>query len=230
MYSYLAKFNFFNSRRSSASLSQALWPLLVLTNAGLILVDHIHFQYNGFLFGILLASIGSMLSDNCLMSATYFVILLNLKHIFIYCAPAYFAYLLASYCFVSADKSEHYSVKNFSLPNLIKLGLIVVLGFGLSFGPFVYQGQLFNVMGRLFPFKRGLTHAYWAPNFWALYNGLDLVGLRLASKIFGPNFISGTSSLTGGLVQETEHVLLPNVPPLVRTRKSTNTGPRSGEI
>ena len=199
------------SRQSSTSH----WPLLVLANAGLILVDHIHFQYNGFLFGILLASIGSMISGNCLMSAVYFVILLNLKHIFLYCAPAYFVYLFSSYCFIGQAESKNYfSQKNFSLTNLVKLGLIVLAGFAVSLGPFIAQGQLLNILARLFPFKRGLTHAYWAPNFWAVYNAIDLAGSRIVSKILNPNFIPA-KTLTGGLVQETEHALLPNVTPSV---------------
>lgn len=171
--------------------------VLLLCNVGLIIVDHIHFQYNGVLFGLLLLSCGKMFQKKYLQSAFYFAVLLNMKHIFIYMAPVYFCYLLKNYCFGN--------VKNF-IHNVSKLGSVVLLVTSVSFGPFLQH--LPQVMSRLFPFKRGLTHAYWAPNFWALYNFADKI-LSIIRKVPQIN------SNTGGLVQEFKHNLLPSVSPAV---------------
>nr|CAG4647935.1 EOG090X06YP [Moina brachiata] len=183
---------------------------LVLCNAGIFLIDHIHFQYNGFLTGILLLSIAAVLQNENIKGAFWFSVLLNFKHIYVYIAPVYFVYLLRSYCFDLKN-----SAWSFHLKRLILLGVVVLSIFGITYGPFAFQlGQVFS---RMFPFEnRGLCHAYWAPNFWALYNIVDKILSVIARRldIIHPE-VTTIASMTGGLVKEFEHTILPTIMPKV---------------
>ncbi len=146
------------------------------------------------------------------VSGFWFSVLLNLKHIYLYCAPVYFFYLLKHYC-IHTNGSHFDFVRSFT--RLAKLGTVVIAVFAASFGPFAYYNQLSSVLARLFPFKRGLCHAYWAPNFWALYNVADKLALVAATRFdLIPKSQLPVASMTGGLVQEFDHSVLPSVPPL----------------
>ncbi|XP_069186852.1 dolichyl pyrophosphate Glc1Man9GlcNAc2 alpha-1,3-glucosyltransferase isoform X1 [Procambarus clarkii] len=189
-----------------------LFPIL-FGNAGLLLVDHIHFQYNGFLYGILFLSIARLLQRREIEAALWFSVLLNLKHIYLYVAPAYFVYLLRSYC-LSSTLEGHVRWQSLSVLRLVKLGTTVIAVFAFSFGPFIVKGQLNQVLSRMFPFKRGLSHAYWAPNFWALYNFADKV-LEYIGRKLGWISSTGRAAMTGGLVQEFDHAILPSISPFI---------------
>lgn len=98
----------------------------------------------------------------------------------------------------------------------------------------------------MFPFKRGLCHAYWAPNMWALYNTADKILSMMGNSLYVTLFttfnvyvyikdVSITwddqililalklnvnleilkASMTGGLVQEFSHAILPDITPFV---------------
>lgn len=147
--------------------------LSILLSPGLLIIDHIHFQYNGFLYGVLVLSM--VLARNkstLLLSGILFTALLCLKHIYLYLAPAYFVFLLRAYCLGERRKFPYFTIRFF---NCVKLGVSLIAVFASAFGPFALWGQLEQVFKRLFPFSRGLCHAYWAPNVWAMYSFTDRV-------------------------------------------------------
>lgn len=174
---------------------------------GFLIVDHIHFQYNGFLFAILLWSILMARAGRNLYSGVLFAVLLNFKHIYMYLAPAYFIYLLRSYCM---SKSGQILGGRF-----VALASSVILVFTASLGPFIWMGQLPQLFSRLFPFTRGLNHAYWAPNVWALVTAADRVLLRLVTRFNLGITINeqGIASASRGLVGDTVFTVIPHVKP-----------------
>ncbi|GAA5887920.1 hypothetical protein JCM6882_000802 [Rhodosporidiobolus microsporus] len=180
----------------------------VVLHPGLLIVDSIHFQYNGFLLGILLWSLIAARDNNLYLCAALFATLLNFKHIFIYLALPYFVFLLRRHCYPPGGK--------FHLDRVVELGLIVAGICALSFGPFVLAGgvsQLKQIFSRLFPFQRGLNHAYWAANVWAIVSAVDRVLVKYLVSRGVPISSEALVSSSRGLIGSTTFGVLPSITP-----------------
>ncbi|KAI1772504.1 glycosyltransferase family 57 protein [Hypoxylon cercidicola] len=180
----------------------------VFLSPGLLIIDHIHFQYNGAMYGILILSLVLARQKSGLLASGFvFAALLCMKHIYLYLAPAYFVYLLRTYCLSSK------SIFHIQYLNCVKLASGILGIFGVAFGPFAVKGQIPQILSRLFPFSRGLCHAYWAPNVWAVYSFIDRVMISVAPKIGLPVKMEAVNSVTRGLVGDTAFAVLPEITP-----------------
>ncbi|KAG9510819.1 G-protein coupled receptor-associated protein LMBRD2 [Fragariocoptes setiger] len=191
--------------------------ILMLLHPALLIVDHIHFQYNGFLSGFLIMSVSRIITKRYIEAGIWFAVLLNLKHIYLYCAPAYGIYILRKYCLGSQGR---FTGLDFLL-RLHLMALSVEVVYMFTFVPFMQAKSslmphtspiprgLLQIMHRIFPFKRGLCHAYWAPNFWSFYNTVD----KFISVVIGKK-ASAQAVMTGGLVEDSSHQYMPTVTPL----------------
>lgn len=215
---------FINFSQPSEKTTNFIIASSIVLSPGLLIVDHIHFQYNGMLFGVLIAVLVSARHRRNYLLALLFAALLCLKHIFLYIAPAIFVYLLR------AEVVPEMSLASVKWANLARLGAIVLAVFGLAFGPFVYYHEIPQLLARLFPFSRGLTHAYWAPNIWAMYSFIDKVLIVVLKNAYVSKIVSHFTLLpsreviidklasigntgTRGLVQDVRFVVLPNISP-----------------
>jgi alpha-1,3-glucosyltransferase len=192
------------AQESDGNESKRLAFFLIVTNPGLIMLDHIHFQYNGMLLGILLCSIACIIrgvSRNKLqnqrasiqsesnqtwelLGAAFFAILLSMKHLYMTLAPLYLVYLLRHHCFVA--KQAKFSITlQFSFPRFIVLAMVTLLCF-LPFVPFLMKnpaGQMEQILKRLFPFGRGVSDAM-TDEICILCDNLNLpYGFSPSSKI-----------------------------------------------
>ncbi|KAJ6250651.1 dolichyl pyrophosphate protein [Anaeramoeba flamelloides] len=209
---------------------------LILLNPGLILVDNMHFQYNSLMFSILIFSISFAIRKKYLISLFLFCVVLNLKHIYLYYGICFAFYILKNYVFDNAihflqdrNKDERGQAEeeislilesrvpqvfqwNLIFIRIFKLIMITLSVFFISFYPFLrngFQTQLKAIFSRLFPFGRGLTHSYWAPNYWAIHNFLDKVLQILLGRT------GNTGFKTRGVVGDLDmHIVLPTITPL----------------
>jgi len=180
--------------------------------------------------GLMVLSLTMAEEGRYVLSGGLFAILLNMKHLFAYMAPVYFVYLLRNYCLggsgttssttsstISSSSSSSKKTAGSSavtltpfITRLVALGVVVVAVFAASLGPFVITGQLRQLLSRLFPFGRGLCHAYWAPNAWAVYSFVDKL---LAAALARAGLIAppAVGHMAGGVVGVSRFAVLPQV-------------------
>ncbi|XP_049387968.1 probable dolichyl pyrophosphate Glc1Man9GlcNAc2 alpha-1,3-glucosyltransferase [Solanum stenotomum] len=205
VFDFVLVFGIYRLTRNLGYKERVLIWVLVIFSPGLMIVDHLHFQYNGFLLGILLISLSALEEGKDLLGGFVFAALLCFKHLFAVAAPVYFVYLLRHYC-------RGGLIRGFG--RLVIMGSAVVAVFAAAYGPFLYHGQIQQVFHRMFPFGRGLCHAYWAPNFWVFYIILDKV-LAFSLVKMGFSVQTPTASFTGGLVGDSSpFAILPRVTPM----------------
>ena len=174
---------FFSIRFLSRNINLSLYKYLTLLffiqfYAGLVIIDNIHFQYNGILFGIFFISLGFIAKKRYIYGAIFYFICLCMKHIFIYFSPAYFIFYFKYIIINNIQKRKFKKI----IINTFLIGIGICIVLILSFLPFIAisikeknLSQLIQIKNRLFPVQRGLLHTYWAPNFWALYSFLDKI-------------------------------------------------------
>lgn len=154
-------------RRGAVEPSSVTWTLLAVgCNSGLLLLDHIHFQYNGMLLGLLLVVLACFYAGRVVAGTLAFVALVCAKHLFVVLAPVLGAYVLRWHVLGAPSAAE--AVRRFVVLAGWCAGLVAA-----AFAPVLASGDVaanaHQLLQRLFPFGRGLVHAYWAPNAWALY-------------------------------------------------------------
>ena len=143
------------------------WPtfLAVVMHPALLWLDHVHFQYNGLIIGVWLASLTCLLRANAnyyyttrrrrrndedwrfhaytLGGASLFALVLSLKHLYLTLSPWYAVYLLRSYCFVQTKQENNNnnntsSVLQFRWRRLVSLAAVTVTTLLLPAAPLWY--------------------------------------------------------------------------------------------
>ena len=224
---------------------RAIATILVLLNPGLLLVDHVHFQYNGALFGLLSCALAAVRARRPVLAAALFSALVHAKHVFAYAAPAMATHLLAFHASDDAraaeeeeddedddddggdDDDDDDEKKNrrrrrlafaFAATRCAQFAAVAIAVTAASFGPVVASGTFSAMLARLFPFGRGLSHAYWAPNAWALYNFTDKCLAAAARKLGVGATDAPKAHLVGGMAGHggtgaQTHAVLPTITP-----------------
>ncbi|KAJ1354877.1 hypothetical protein KIN20_011958 [Parelaphostrongylus tenuis] len=139
---------------------------LILAYPGLLAIDNAHFQYNSVSLGLFLVSFLFLVNQRFLLGSLAFVMALNYKQMELYHALPVFTFILAR-CLKRPLRSHIVE----STVALLKVSSVVCMAFVLLWIPFILSGPqtVLAVLGRIFPFYRGLYEDKVA-NVWCAFS------------------------------------------------------------
>jgi len=184
----------FDADVTSYKRSLLSWGLL----PPLLFIDHGHFQYNGVMLGLTMASVASLGQDRFLLSAALFSLALNFKQMALYFAPVFFVYIFSAslsggfqfVVFGISRRSFHRSSLLQSLFAVLAVGVVVAAVFATLWAPFclfalpgglesINSDSCINgltvVLRRIFPFARNIFEDKVA-NIWCVLE--PIIGFR----------------------------------------------------
>lgn len=100
----------------------------ILMQPGIILIDHIHFQYNTVMLGFVVATFNSILANRFLWAAFFFVAALGFKQMALYYAFSAFAFLLGSCVFPRVNIRRFLGIAVVTVISFVLLILPLVAG------------------------------------------------------------------------------------------------------
>lgn len=165
----------FNGDSTSYDRSLFSWILL----PPLLFIDHGHFQYNGIMLGLTMASAALLGQDRFLLSAALFSLALNFKQMALYFAPVFFVAILSAslsgyvqfLIFGNSNRSTHHPTLFQSSLAVLGVGAVVISIFGIMWSPFCLFATpggfetltvdscilgMSVVLRRIFPFARNI--------------------------------------------------------------------------
>lgn len=168
-------------------MDQIVIAFIILSQPGLILIDHGHFQFNSVMLGLFLFSLIDLIKGNLVLASIWFMGSILFKQMSLYYAPFIFFYILSKlFTNKSTNKKTKKVVrlfrtfKSFHFINLILISLTIFITVVVIFSPFILA-PIFNneisitptlikqIVIRMFPFQRGLFEDKVA-NFWCTSN------------------------------------------------------------
>lgn len=116
-----------------ASWTASVALVAVLLQPATLLIDHVHFQYNTVMLGLVTASMSSMLAGRLLWAAVFFVLALGFKQMALYYALPVFAFLLGNCVF-----------PRINVARLLGIAAVTVVAFAILILPIV-AGTVYDV-------------------------------------------------------------------------------------